>query len=179
MKRPRRLRKSSAGPPATSGLTGLDRDRAASLADEGGTSAATVESQDNVESQGDKGEGEKDKPAPQARRKGQAAAGQGAMLFELSVLPLGGDIHLSDELARVLAVVDRSGLRYQLGPGSTCIEGPWERVIPVIRECHEEARRASAHVVTLLRIEDDQGQQDKIRKNVESVEAKLGKPLER
>jgi uncharacterized protein YqgV (UPF0045/DUF77 family) len=79
----------------------------------------------------------------------------------------------------VLEVVDRSGLRYQLGPGSTCIEGEWERVLPVIRACHDEARRASPHVVTLLRIEDDQGQRDKIRKNVESVEAKVGKQLER
>jgi hypothetical protein len=37
----------------------------------------------------------------------------------------------------------------------------------VIRACHEEARRASPHVVTLLRIEDDQGQRDKIRTNVD------------
>ena len=32
--------------PASGGLTALDRDRAASLADEGGTSAAVVESQE-------------------------------------------------------------------------------------------------------------------------------------
>jgi uncharacterized protein (TIGR00106 family) len=151
-------------PPATSGLTSLDRDRAGSLADEGGASAASVESQDKV-----------------ARTRTEARSGDshGTLLFELSVLPIGGDIHLSDELARVLEVVDRSGLRYQLGPGSTCIEGAWESVLPVIRACHEEARRASPHVVTLLRIEDDQGQRDKIRTNVESVEAKVGKPLER
>ena len=150
--------------PATSGLTPLDRDRAGSLADEGGASAASIESQDK---------------AAQTRTEARAGDSHGTMLFELSVLPIGGDIHLSDELARVLEVVDRSGLRYQLGPGSTCIEGPWESVLPVIRACHDEARRASPHVVTLLRIEDDQGQKDKIRTNVESVEAKVGKPLER
>ena len=37
--------KSPANPPRTEGLTPLDRDRASSIADEGGTSAATVESQ--------------------------------------------------------------------------------------------------------------------------------------
>jgi uncharacterized protein YqgV (UPF0045/DUF77 family) len=51
------------------------------------------------------------------------------MLFEISVIPLGGDIHLSDELASVLSVVDRSGLPYQLGPGSTCIEGEWDKAM--------------------------------------------------
>jgi hypothetical protein len=32
-------------PPKTEGLTPLDRDRASSIADEGGTSAATIEAQ--------------------------------------------------------------------------------------------------------------------------------------
>ena len=40
-----RARKSLANPPRTEGLTPLDRDRASSIADEGGTSAATVEGQ--------------------------------------------------------------------------------------------------------------------------------------
>jgi uncharacterized protein (TIGR00106 family) len=164
MKRPPAKKDLAASAPATGGLSTLDRDRAGSLADEGGASAATVESQDKV---------------AQTRTEAKNGDSQGTMLFELSVLPIGGDIHLSDELARVLQVVDRSGLRYQLTAGTTYIEGPWEKVLPVIRECHDEARRASPHVVTLLRIEDDQGQQGKIRTNVESVEAKVGKSLER
>ena len=100
------------------------------------------------------------------------------MLFEISVIPLGGDIHLSDELAGVLSVVDRSGLPYQLGPGSTCIEGEWDEAMALIRDCHREARRTSKHVITLIKVEDDEGQRDKIRSNVESVEAKAGQPLE-
>ena len=39
------------------------------------------------------------------------------MLFEISVIPLGGDIHLSDELAGVLSVVDSSGLPYEMKRG--------------------------------------------------------------
>jgi uncharacterized protein YqgV (UPF0045/DUF77 family) len=96
------------------------------------------------------------------------------MLFELSVIPLGGDIHLSDELAEVIAVVEKSGLPYLLGPGSTCIEGSWEGAMPVIRACHEQARRSSRHVITLLKVEDDAGQTGKIRSNVLSVAEKAG-----
>ena len=52
------------------------------------------------------------------------------MLFEISMIPVGGDIHMSDELSSVLQVVDRSGLPYQLGPSSTCIEGEWDESVP-------------------------------------------------
>jgi uncharacterized protein (TIGR00106 family) len=99
------------------------------------------------------------------------------MLFELSVIPLGGDIHLSDELAEVLEVVDRSGLRYRLGPTSTSIEGDWDDVMGTIRECHRQARRASKHVITLIKVEDDEGERNKLEENVESVEAKADRPL--
>jgi uncharacterized protein YqgV (UPF0045/DUF77 family) len=99
------------------------------------------------------------------------------MVFEVSVIPVGGDIQMSDELGDVLSVIDRSGLPYQLGPGSTCIEGEWDEVVPVLRECHQEARRKSRHVVTLVKIEDDEGQTGKLVSNVASVERKAGRPL--
>jgi uncharacterized protein (TIGR00106 family) len=140
--------------PGTEGLNRLDEDRAASLADEGGVSAAATETQDRDGSEG------------------------ASMLFELSILPL-GEVHMSDEIAEVLEVIERSGLPYKLGPGSTYIEGTWDQVLPVIRACHACARGASRHVITSVRIEDDEGQPNKIRGNVESVEAKAGHKLER
>lgn len=100
------------------------------------------------------------------------------MLFELTVIPLGGDIHMSDELADVLEVVDRSGLRHRLGPTSTSIEGDWEEVMRTVRECHRQARRTSKHVITLIKVEDDEGETNKLEANVESVQAKADRPLE-
>jgi uncharacterized protein (TIGR00106 family) len=140
--------------PGTEGLSPLDTDRAASLADEGGASAAATETQERDRSEG------------------------ASMLFELSILPL-GEVHMSDEIADVLDVIERSGLPYKLSPGSTYIEGTWDQVLPVIRACHACARGASRHVITWVRIEDDEGQPNKIRSNVESVEAKAGHKLER
>ena len=140
--------------PKTEGLSPLDTDRAASLADEGGASAAATETQERAQADG------------------------ASMLFELSILPL-GEVHMSDEIAEVLDVIERSGLPYKLGPGSTYIEGTWDQVLPVIRACHACARGASRHVITWVRIEDDDGQPDKLRDNVASVEAKAGRKLER
>jgi uncharacterized protein (TIGR00106 family) len=96
------------------------------------------------------------------------------MLFELSLIPLGGDAHHSDEIAEALKIIESSGLPYQLAPMGTCIEGDWDAVLPVIRQCHARMREKSPHVITLLRIEDEEGARDKIRRNVTSVEEKLG-----
>ncbi len=99
------------------------------------------------------------------------------MLFEVSVIPVGGDTHMSDELGSVLSVIDRSGLPYQLGPGSTCIEADWDEAIALVRDCHREARRTSKHVITLVKIEDEEGESGKLISNVTSVESKAGRPL--
>lgn len=101
------------------------------------------------------------------------------MLIQLTVVPLGGDIHLSDEIAEVLKIVDDSGLPYQLTPSGTCIEGEWKEVMELVRVCHERVRRNSPHVITTIRIEDDQGATDKLRQNIKSVEEKAGRKLGR
>jgi len=99
------------------------------------------------------------------------------MLFELSITPLGGDEHLSDELAAILKIIDESGLPYQLTPTATCIEGEWDEVMQLIRRCHEHARTGSKHVITTIKIEDDEGEQNQLVHNVASVEEKVGHAL--
>jgi uncharacterized protein (TIGR00106 family) len=101
------------------------------------------------------------------------------MLVELSIIPLGGDTHLSDEIAEALKIIDASGLPYQLTPAGTCIEGEWDEVIPLIRQCHNRVREMSPHVITMIKIEDDQGKRDKLTRNVASVEEKVGRKLGR
>lgn len=101
------------------------------------------------------------------------------MLIQLTVVPLGGDIHISDEIAEVLKLVDDSGLPYQLTPSGTCIEGEWDEVMELVHRCHERVRRDSPHVITTIRIEDDQGASDKLRRNITSVEEKAGRKLGR
>jgi uncharacterized protein (TIGR00106 family) len=101
------------------------------------------------------------------------------MLVELSVVPLGRGVHLSDEIAEVLALVDASGLPYQLTPSGTCIEGEWDEVMALVRRCHERVRVLSSHVITTIEIEDDGEAHDKLTRNVTSVEEKVGRRLGR
>lgn len=99
------------------------------------------------------------------------------MLAELSIVPLGRSEHLSSALAEVLDVVDRSGIRYKFTPCGTCLEGSWDEVMDVVARAHARARQGSRHVLTTLRIEDEEGESDKLTRNVTSVEEKLGRPL--
>jgi uncharacterized protein (TIGR00106 family) len=101
------------------------------------------------------------------------------MLIELSIVPLGGDTHLSDEIAEVLRLVDASGLPYQLTPSGTCIEGAWDEVMGLARQCHEATRQRSRHVITTISIEDEEGARDKLTRNIVAVEEKVGKRLRR
>jgi uncharacterized protein (TIGR00106 family) len=101
------------------------------------------------------------------------------MLAELSIIPLGPEASWSDQLAEVLKLVDASGLAYQLTPSGTCIEGNWDEVMTLVRRCHDRVRQSSAHVVTTINIEDEEGVNDKLTRNVISVEEKVGRALRR
>jgi uncharacterized protein (TIGR00106 family) len=101
------------------------------------------------------------------------------MLFELSIIPLGGNTHLSSEIAEIMKIIDGSGYPYQLTPSGTCIEGGWEEVMALIRQCHESMRNRSSHVITTVKIEDEEGSRNKLTMNVQSVEEKVGKILTR
>jgi uncharacterized protein (TIGR00106 family) len=102
------------------------------------------------------------------------------MLVEFSLLPLlGNNSHLSAELAKALQLIHASGLPYELTPSGTCVEGEWDQVLPLIRQCHERARKTSPHVITIIKIEDEEGERHKLTRNVTSLEEKVGHPLRR
>jgi uncharacterized protein (TIGR00106 family) len=99
------------------------------------------------------------------------------MLAELSIIPVSGNTHSSATLAKVLKLIEESGLPYQLTPSSTCIEGEWDDIMPLIHRCHDRARKGSSHVVTLIKLEEDEGERNKLTGNVISVEEKRGHAL--
>lgn len=97
------------------------------------------------------------------------------MLIELSIIPT-GDVHLSGVLAEVLKKIDSSGVPYQFTPTGTCLEGDWDTVMALSHACHQIARHHSPHVITTIRIDDD-GDTNKLSRNLRSVEQKAGRAL--
>ena len=59
------------------------------------------------------------------------------------------------------------------------MEGEWDQVMAVAKRCHDKARSVSKHVLTTIRIEDEDGANDKLITNVASVERATGRKLQR
>ena len=62
------------------------------------------------------------------------------VLVELSVIPLGGNGKNSAQMAKVLNIVDRTGLYYERTHNGTCIEGEWNDISALIYECYERVQ---------------------------------------
>src|SRR5690606_24609134 len=84
---------------------------------------------------------------------------------------------LSGVIAEILKEIEASGVPYQLTPTGTCLEADWDTLMPLVRKCHEIARKHSPHVITLIKLDDDAGESNKLARNVRSVEEKVGHPL--
>ncbi|MFP4431069.1 MAG: MTH1187 family thiamine-binding protein [Spirochaetota bacterium] len=102
------------------------------------------------------------------------------MLFELSLVPVNTGEPLSKHIAKAVRIIDEAGLNYEVTPASTCVEGTWEEVMPVLHECHRYMKGVSSHVVTTIKIEDDDISPASLTQNVIHVTEKVaGNPAER
>jgi len=102
------------------------------------------------------------------------------MLFQLTMFPTtkkSTTASASADVARVIDIIDRSGLSYKLGPMSTTIEGNWEPVMKVINRARLMLRKKHSRVYIIITIDDRKGARKRITGKVESVERKLGRKV--
>ncbi len=57
------------------------------------------------------------------------------VLLEFAMSPTGQGESLSPYVARILDVIDKSGVAYQLTPMGTILEGEWDEVMQVVGAC--------------------------------------------
>ena len=99
------------------------------------------------------------------------------MLAQFSIVPLDKGVSVGNEVAKVLQIIDNSGLPYKLNPMGTVVEGTWNEVMELIRKCHEETVNSSERVLTSISIDDRKGTQDRIEGKIKSLEKRLNKSL--
>ncbi len=95
------------------------------------------------------------------------------MIAQFRVVPIGRGESLSEYVAECERIVKKSGLRSELTPMCTVLEGYYDEVMQVIGKCHKRVREMSNRVMTSIDIDDRGGADDEIKKKVESVERKL------
>jgi uncharacterized protein (TIGR00106 family) len=101
------------------------------------------------------------------------------LLAEFSMSPLDKGVSLSPWVARVVDVVDRSGLPYRLGPMGTCVEGEWSEVMALLAACFERMAEDCDRITVSLKGDWRRGGAGRIDGKVAKVEAVLGRPLKR
>jgi len=99
------------------------------------------------------------------------------MLVEFSVVPLGKSESLGELVAKVVDSVDRSGLPYKLTAMGTIVEGEWNDVFELIKECHSSMKRFAGRVLTTITIDDRDKAKGRLKDKVERIETILGRRL--
>jgi uncharacterized protein YqgV (UPF0045/DUF77 family) len=77
------------------------------------------------------------------------------MIVELTIKTPGSDLNCTKKILKVVRNAKGPQKSYPLTPSVVCIEGEWDDVMTLVRHCHEEIRRQSAHVHTKLDIIDE------------------------
>jgi len=99
-------------------------------------------------------------------------------LVEFSMFPTEQTQSKSAFVARVLDIVDRSGLPYQLTSMGTIIEGESvAEVLAVINAAYAELQQDCGRVYSSIKIDWREGSLGRLGHKVSSVEAKLGRSL--
>lgn len=101
------------------------------------------------------------------------------MLLELSVIPLGRGRSISADIADIVRIIDASGLDYRLTAAGTILEGNWDQLMGVARQCHNEMRKKTERVVTFMKVDDYEERTGRLNAAVASVEAKVGKAVKK
>ncbi len=101
------------------------------------------------------------------------------MLASFSVVPMGAGEGVKKLVAEAVAIVDASGLAYQLGPMHTVVEGEPDEVMAVIMQCHRKVLELAPRVLTSITLDERKGATGRLLGKVRDVEEILGKKAAR
>ena len=100
--------------------------------------------------------------------------GKQMVLLEFSMYPLGRGESLSPYVARSLEIIDRSGLEYRCHAMGTVLEGEYDEVMAVVRQCFERMSEDCDRVECTIKLDYRLGPAGRLEGKVTSVEDKLG-----
>lgn len=101
------------------------------------------------------------------------------VLIEFSIIPLDKGESLSSYVAQSLDIIARSGLAYRLNPMGTVIEGEYNEVMGVIKQCFEAMRQDCRRISLSLKMDYREGKESRLESKITSVEEKVGRELKK
>ena len=101
------------------------------------------------------------------------------VLLEFSIAPVGQGSSVSAHVARVIDLIDRSGVDYQLTPMGTILEGEWPVVLGVVNQCFELLQQDCDRVALSMKVDYRAGPAGRLTSKTDTIERRLGRKLRR
>jgi uncharacterized protein (TIGR00106 family) len=101
------------------------------------------------------------------------------MLVEFATFPVDKGPKFSKPVAKVIDLIDKSGLKYQTTAMCTLVEGDWDEVFTLIKKCHSLLRRNSTRVYTRIVVDDRKNFPSPLTEKVDRVEKVLKRKIRR
>ena len=99
------------------------------------------------------------------------------VLLEFAMNPPDRGQGLSAYVARILDVIDRSGVTYRLPPMGTILEGSFDDVMKVVGVCFRALEPDCPRIGMNLKMDYRAGPESRLTSKVEAVEEKVGRKL--
>ena len=99
------------------------------------------------------------------------------VLLEFSMSPMDKGESVSDYVSRSLKIISESDVDYRLNPMGTVLEGEWEEVMAVVKQCYETLKSDCKRITCVIKIDYRDGEKGRLETKMASVEKKLGKKL--
>lgn len=99
------------------------------------------------------------------------------MVMELTIIPLGRGRSISADIADLVSIIENSGLDYRMTAFGTLVEGSWDQLTALAKQCHFEVRKKTERVLTMIRLDDYGARTGEIEGAVSRVERKLGRTV--
>ncbi len=94
--------------------------------------------------------------------------------IDLCLIPMGGDISISGEIAECQKIFSSRGLVHQLHAYGTNVEGEWDEVMAAVKACHERVHELGrTRITSTLKIGTRTDREQSLEGKVRSVENKL------
>ncbi len=101
------------------------------------------------------------------------------ILLEFSMSPMGEGDSVSEYVARSLEIVERSGLDYRVHAMGTILEGEWDQVFGVVKQCFDRMGEDCDRISLAIKADYRRGRSGRLESKVASVERKLGRKLKK
>jgi uncharacterized protein (TIGR00106 family) len=96
-----------------------------------------------------------------------------SVIVDLSIFPIGKGESVHGDVSKAVGIIRASGLSHRLGPMGTSIEGGYDEVMAVVRDCFNAVSSESKRVYMTVKLDYRADQSGRIEEKVRSVEEQL------